>query len=47
MDWHKTWLLWIINALIEEIVKLIFVLKGVKEDKKNNKSLIITLIILF
>lgn len=28
--WHITWILWIVYALIEEIVKLIFALKGVK-----------------
>lgn len=28
MAWHITWILWIINALICEIVKLIFMLKG-------------------
>ena len=27
MAWHITWLIWIIYALVEEIVKLIFVLK--------------------
>lgn len=30
MAWHITWILWIVYALIEEIVKLIFALKGVK-----------------
>lgn len=28
MAWHITWILWIINVLICEIVKLIFILKG-------------------
>lgn len=28
MAWHITWLLWIVCGLIEEIVKLIFMLKG-------------------
>lgn len=30
MAWHITWILWIVYALIEEIVKLVFVLKGVE-----------------
>jgi hypothetical protein len=30
MAWHITWILFIINVLIEEIVKLIFSLKGGK-----------------
>lgn len=28
MAWHITWILWIINVLICEIVKLVFILKG-------------------
>lgn len=28
MAWHITWLLWIVYALVEEIIKLIFLLKG-------------------
>ena len=28
MAWHITWILWIINVLICEIVKLIFILRG-------------------
>lgn len=35
MAWHITWILWIINALIEEIVKLIFQLK---EDKNEEQE---------
>lgn len=30
--WHITWLIWIVYALISEIIKLIFMLKG---DKNN------------
>lgn len=26
--WHITWIIWIINGLLEELVKLIFMLKG-------------------
>lgn len=28
MAWHITWILWIIAGLLEEIVKLVFILKG-------------------
>lgn len=28
MAWHITWLLWIVYALVEEIIKLVFMLKG-------------------
>lgn len=33
MQWHITWLIWIVYALVEEIVKLIFLLRGVKHEK--------------
>ncbi len=33
MAWHITWIIWIIYALISEIVKLIFMLKGDKDEK--------------
>lgn len=33
MAWHITWILWIVAALIEEIVKLIFMLKGDANEK--------------
>lgn len=33
MAWHITWILWIIASLLEEIVKLIFILKGDKNEK--------------
>lgn len=33
MAWHITWILWIVYALIEEIVKLIFILRGKKDGK--------------
>lgn len=28
MAWHITWLIWIVYALVEEIIKLIFLLRG-------------------
>lgn len=34
MAWHITWIIFIIIGLIEEIVKLIFMLKGVEEDEE-------------
>lgn len=34
MAWHITWILWIIYALIEEIVKLIFMVKGDNNEKE-------------
>lgn len=34
MAWHITWIIFIINALIEEIVKLIYMLKGSEENEK-------------
>lgn len=34
MAWHITWILWIVNALIEEIVKLVFQLKEEKNAKE-------------
>lgn len=35
MAWHITWIIFIVIGLIEEIVKLIFMLKGVEEDEEN------------
>ena len=35
MAWHITWILWIINVLICEIVKLIFILKGEKVNDEE------------
>lgn len=35
MAWHLTWIIFIIIGLVEEIVKLIFMLKGVEEDEEN------------
>lgn len=34
MAWHITWILWIVYALIEEIVKLIFILRGNKNEEQ-------------
>lgn len=28
MAWHITWLLWIVYALVEQVIKLVFMLKG-------------------
>lgn len=33
MAWHITWIIWIIYALVTEIVKLIFMLKGDNNEK--------------
>lgn len=33
MAWHITWILWIVYGLIEEIVKLVFMLRGNKNEK--------------
>lgn len=33
MAWHITWLLWIVMGLISEILKLIFMLRGNKNEK--------------
>ena len=33
MAWHITWIIWIIYAVIEEIVKLIFMLRGNENEK--------------
>ena len=33
MAWHLTWIIWLIYGLIEEIVKLLFVLKENKNEK--------------
>lgn len=35
MAWHLTWIIFIIIGLVEEIVKLIFMLKGVEKDEEN------------
>ena len=35
MAWHLTWIIFIVIGLIEEIVKLIFMLKGAEEDEEN------------
>ncbi len=31
--WHITWILWIVNAIIIEIVRLVFSLKGASDEK--------------
>lgn len=33
MAWYITWILWIVNALVIEIIKLILMLKGDKNEK--------------
>lgn len=33
MAWHITWLIWVIYGLVEEIVKLLFILRGDKDEK--------------
>ncbi len=33
MAWHLTWIIWIVCGLVEEILKLIFMLKGDKNEK--------------
>ena len=33
MAWHLTWIIWIIFGLFEEILKLIFMLRGYKDEK--------------
>lgn len=33
MAWHITWLIWIVYALVEEIIKLIFLLRGDENEK--------------
>ncbi len=33
MAWHLTWIIWIIFGLFEEILKLIFMLRGSKDEK--------------
>lgn len=35
MAWHITWIIFIIIGLIEEIVKLVFMLKGEEENEKS------------
>lgn len=33
MAWHITWILWVVYGLIEEIIKLIFMLRGNNDEK--------------
>lgn len=33
MAWHITWIIWIVYALITEIIKLIFMLRGGKDEE--------------
>ncbi len=33
MAWHITWLIWIVYALVEEIIKLLFLLRGNEGEK--------------
>lgn len=33
MAWHITWILWVVAGLVEEIVKLIFMLRGGSNEK--------------
>ncbi len=33
MAWHITWLIWIVYALVEEIIKLFFLLGGKKDEE--------------
>ncbi len=33
MAWHITWIIWVIFGLFEEILKLIFMLRGYKDEK--------------
>lgn len=35
MAWHITWILWIVFAFVEAIVKLVFDLKQIKNQKEN------------
>ena len=34
MAWHLTWIIWIIYAIVAQIIKLVFLLKGVKVDEE-------------
>lgn len=34
MAWHITWIIWVVYGLIEEIIKLIFMLRSNKEDEE-------------
>lgn len=36
MAWHLTWIIFIVIGLINEIVKLIFMLKGEEDDEEND-----------
>lgn len=33
MAWHITWIIWVVYGLVEEIVKLIFMLRGDSDEK--------------
>lgn len=33
MAWHITWILWVVYGLIEEVIKLIFMLRGNEDEK--------------
>lgn len=33
MAWHLTWIIWIIYGLVDEVIKLLFILKDVKDEK--------------
>lgn len=33
--WDKTWIIWIVYAIVDEIVKLIFTIKGEKNGRNN------------
>ena len=33
MAWHITWILWVVYGLVEEIIKLIFMLRSKKNEK--------------
>ena len=37
MAWHITWMIWLIVALIDEIVKLIFIISSKKEEGNSNE----------
>lgn len=33
--WHTTWIIWIVYAIVEEIIKLVFAIKGETHGKNN------------
>lgn len=33
MAWHITWIIWVVFALISEILKLIFMLRGIENEE--------------